>query len=742
MNREKDRIRAVSPNKSDGPGAELPQLVSQIRDNALSILGSYLDQLFAACDDLFFDLSSRATNNNEQNLYFESMRELRIKKNGIHTQFRQGIEQNFSDCRTIPSPSQAAHEHSTAEETLSLVQHDEIEQEVAINSMISKARATNQEALHQLHIRLDYLIPENRIDATNNPLDPQQICKSFARACELLDVNVKAKIILYKQFERLVVSRLANIYSNANDLLVNAGVIPRISRSVNKSRSATKPQQGQSDQSQESLQDGDYQQSQIQFDELAHLLSTIRSLNFYELPGFKVYSANPGPVMNNHELLAAITLLQQQFNVSNNELYIHKLISEVLSQSNPKAPQSIKQTDEDTINLVAMFFDFVLGEGNLPSAVQALVGRLQIPILKVALKDRSFFNNSNHPARSLVNRLAEISIGLEDGDRLKEDATFQLVASIVKDIQENYSVDSGVFASRLQQLEQHAAKSKHRSELIEKRTSQAETGKAKTEEARQATQSLLLEKLIHRQIPVEISDFLVHQWQQVLTLTHLKFGENSHEWINSVQVVQDLLWACQPLLDEKSQERLLKMKEALIAQIKSGLREASISSAEAEETTALITGIIDRFQSNHNPPLLQPLNHEQARSLGHTPGAGTKSWKDMSALERQQSRHKQLTYEFIKRAEELPLNSWLMYEDIGSGQKLKCKLSARIEPSDSYLFVNRLGFKVLKKSRKDFAYDMQKGRVQLVPSEPLFDRAMSRIRSTLAKPSTPPPTAS
>lgn len=732
MTRDNDHIRAIdSARKDRKSGQQLAPLVLQVRDNSLSILLSYLDQLFASCDDLFFDLSSRAANNNEQNLYFESMRELRIKKNGIITQYRHLVEQLFDDCVAgQPHPGKNAG-NGPRDEALSLVQHDEIEQDVAINSMVSKARVNNQEALHQLNVRLDYLVPGSSIEAANNPLDPEQLCKAFARACELLDINIKAKIILFKQFERLVVSRLANLYSNANDLLVNAGIIPKVSRQVRKSKSATAPNQPAED-AEATSQSEAFRPSDIQFDELSQLLSTLRALGAGAVPGYQIYSDNPGPVMSNYELLAAITLLQQQFSANANELYIHRLVQEVLSQSNPEAPNAVKQTDEDTINLVAMFFDFVLGDGNLPTAIQAQISRLQIPILKVALKDQSFFNNSNHPARKLVNRLAEISIGLDDDDALKDDDTYKLVASIVRQIHENYAVDSGVFAAKLEQLEQFASRSNRRSDLIEKRTNQAEAGKARTEQAKKATQSLLLEKLSNVHLPTDIFEFLVDQWQQLLTLVHLKHGEDSTQWIDSVQLVQDLIWACQPQEGAKSQERLEKIKGELVRRVKAGLKAITVTDQQAEDISARIEHSIERCQSGEKGLLRQPMSHDHARALGHTPGAGTKSWKEMSALERQQSRHNKLTYEYIKKAEEVPLNSWFSYEDINTGQVQRCKLSARIEPSDLYVFVNRLGFKVLKKSRKDFAYDMQKGWARLLHAEPLFDRAMARIRSKLS----------
>ena len=73
--------------------------------------------------------------------------------------------------------------------------------------------------------------------------------------------------------------------------------------------------------------------------------------------------------------------------------------------------EQFSQVDADVINLVSMLFDFILEDRQLPSIMKALLSRLQIPILKVALLDRSFFNRGGHPARKLLNELAMAAIG-------------------------------------------------------------------------------------------------------------------------------------------------------------------------------------------------------------------------------------------------------------------------------------------------------------------------------------------
>ena len=109
----------------------------------------------------------------------------------------------------------------------------------------------------------------------------------------------------------------------------------------------------------------------------------------------------------------------------------------------------------------------------------------------------------------------------------------------------------------------------------------------------------------------------------------------------------------------------------------------------------------------------------------------------MTALERQQIKHQAITYEFLKKADELRVGSWVTYTTNDTGRSTRCKLAAKIDATEQLVFVNRFGFKLLEKSKRQFAQDMQLGQVKLLESGLLFDRAMSNIATNLKKISPP-----
>lgn len=732
MSKEKDYLKMVENTST--AWSNLPPLVRQLKDDAQTVLLNLLEDLFSNCDDLFFDLSSRASSNAEQNLYFESMRELRFKKAGVINAYRQNFEQNFLALAQPATFGRNGQPDSANADTLSLVQNDALEQEVAISGMISKARTNCQEALYHLATRLDYLIPRVTIDQGNNPLDPEQICQAFAKACELFDINIKAKIIIFKQFDRIVVSKLIKIYTAANELLINSGVLPKITRGINK-----QPDSSSSDaaaHAAETVLDAAAAQAaaQLQFDfiELSNLLASMRRLGLTRLPNYNAYSANPGPVMNNAELFALLTAQQPRVveTAESNPIDLRQLVQSLLAASNPTRPRALQQPDEDVINLVAMFFDFVLDDRNLPVPIQALISRLQIPILKIALKDKAFFGHAGHPARKLINMIADASIGWDESEQPKKDKLYNKIFDIIQIINEQYADNDNVFAEKLGELQAFVQQEQHRTSLVERRTSQSTEGQAKTQQAKSVVQQLLFAKLEKLQLPPAITSFLVDPWQQLLVLVHLKSGEDSPEWMEAMQVVDDLIWASQKHDDSRSLQRLGKIKTELLQRIAQGLTKISTTAEATQSSIRGIGEVLDQLQCEA-PVAFESISAEQAVALGHTPGSGSKSWQEMTALERQQARYKALTYEFIKKADALAVGTWLSYEDSRRGKILRCKLSTKIEISDTFVFVNRFGFKVMEKSRKDFAYDLQQRRAIPLENNMLFDRAMENIVGNL-----------
>ena len=135
-----------------------------------------------------------------------------------------------------------------------------------------------------------------------------------------------------------------------------------------------------------------------------------------------------------------LTMLQQENpgNVSTGEVYIDSPLlvngaSSILRDlKTNNAFGEMSQHQDNTIDIVAMLFDYILDDKNIPDRMKVIIGRLQIPILKVVLIDKTFFSKKRHPARSLLDTLSRAALGLNDECDQIADAIYDKADSIVQ----------------------------------------------------------------------------------------------------------------------------------------------------------------------------------------------------------------------------------------------------------------------------------------------------------------------
>src|SRR5262249_62321989 len=70
------------------------------------------------------------------------------------------------------------------------------------------------------------------------------------------------------------------------------------------------------------------------------------------------------------------------------------------------------QVEVATLDIMTMLFDQIFDDRKIPNSMRWLIGRLQIPMLKVAILDKTFFSTRTHPARQMLDTLGEIAVGL------------------------------------------------------------------------------------------------------------------------------------------------------------------------------------------------------------------------------------------------------------------------------------------------------------------------------------------
>ena len=716
--------------------------ISKICQEASRDLNEMLQSMFDGIDDSFFELANNARTNNEQNRFFEAMREIRIKRKGIESDFDSVINTLFSPARVLrrSSPNDQKAKHSGID-GLSLVQNEDLEEDVAISSMSTKANANFQGPLLQFHARIGKLYGASELSDISPPLDPKDISQAFSEACNNIEVHIKERLIIYKQFDRYVLSNLGIVLEHANKTLIRLGIMPSLKTPGIKQKYTPRSETASAPilkSSQATFQGSETETPNI-LPHLQSLLANIRtsSTNHHTQQA----SSTQIQLIGTRDLLSMLTDIQRsaspqpQDSNHTSVIDIHTALQTSLQKNTHQETKTpaFNQTDEDLINLVAMLFEFILEDYNLAPQIQVLISRLQIPILKVVIKDNSFFSSNRHPARQLLNSLAKAGIGWSKAKNNNHDTLYDKIHEIVHKILNEFTGDNSLFDQLNKEFKQFINKEDRRSKLVEQRTKEAEEGLIKSRQAQKSVEESLHQLIIntHHPIPDLVLETLNKGWSRVMFLAFLK-DEQEHQWLNTNKVAEDLIWCLQPLKAQKDRQRWITVAPKLLKDLRSGLEDVSYKTSELDTTLVTIrTALTNSFKnssfegSDELPSKVRnPINLQKKASS-----------TEKSAVQKQMDSKDSQLEEYLNEVDNIEIGTWLEFKLL-NGNNYRCKLSSKLPEADCYIFVNRMGLKAIEKSKVELASDLSKKQVIILEQGLMIDRAMNALTSSLRQKAT------
>lgn len=734
-----------------GQVPDLPRQLEPVRRQTLERLNRALATMLDQADDRLFDMAEGASEE-DRDRYFETMRQLRLQRSGLESGFKQELEKLFRVLAT--KGRQGDDEESLVDQevdidSLALVEDDEVEADVALENMARRARSDCEEDLRLFNHRVEYLY-ESRLEVNErtSPLDPRQIAGCFQKNLQKMELNLQDRLVLMKLFERSVLAELATLVANANRELSLAGVLPDLKKAPVKPGREPKSQRPETPESEpdvESMPQGDGQDGAEDSDNppvfgmLRNLLGEMRG------PGGGAPGVPPvgGPTPENiavmHDgvpyvngvpaskddvqevpsddlmsMLSRMQQLEQQLKQTEGkleELNVKQELSGLLEeQYGKKSVHALEEADDDVINLVAMLFDFILEDESLPAEVRALIGRLQIPLLKVAIADKTFFNDDSHPARELLNLLARAGSQWSPEQGLQDDLYRSIEESVYR-ILNDFDTDASLFRELLQSMESSLEEQEQRRDRVEERVREQEEGKARADEAQRRVREFIDKRLAGRDLPEAVVHIARGAWEQVLYLTWLREGEDSELWKKRARVLDALVWSVLPHEDAQSLIKLKSLSPKLLSSLKQGLEAVN---HDAMDTRQLLLDLRHEHQ--------QILTGEHIDRI-HIETADDPDEVSKDALP--------ADHPCVKQAMELQPGQWL---EIGLGEGARrCKLAANIRGGSKLIFINRRGLKVVEHDAQSLGMALDQGVARLIDEGALFDRALEAVIGDLRR---------
>lgn len=256
--------------------------------------------------------------------------------------------------------------------------------------------------------------------------------------------------------------------------------------------------------------------------------------------------------LSQREMMSVLSLLQATPSATlqaaigdDTESLAQRLKNEVLSSATrlgvDPATAKLDPMDEDAIDLVGMLFDVMLDERDLENRSREMIGRLVVPFVKVALLDRKMFVQKTHPARRLLNSLAEACEG-NNGDSAAERVLMGKVEEIVDRLVAEFNENLAIFLTLEEEFRDFLSQHRRRVEIAERRATETQRGQEKLELARSRALSELEQRAPEGAgLPKAVDDFLRQPWLHHLTMAILRDGEEGPGTIEALAVADGVL---------------------------------------------------------------------------------------------------------------------------------------------------------------------------------------------------------
>lgn len=467
------------------------------------------------------------------------------------------------------------------------------------------------------------------------------------------------------------------------------------------------------------------------FEEIRDLLASRRS-TLGKLSGSAPTAMPAGPVHQpvQQEVQHALSLLQPSTATSVNmggrivPRTVAHLKQDLLSQLKRAAPPGetpvLAEEDSDTFDLVGMLFDELVKDVRPTSQASSLLTKLQVPLLRVALSDKRFFNDSQHPARQMLNAVAETGaywLGDDDADG----ALVGKMQGIVDRTLRDFDGDMDLFETLLKDLSAHLQTIARKAEVAERRHVEAARGKERLAQARERAADEVRKITEGSELPVFTRTLLNQAWTDVMALTSLRHGETSDAWKQHLDTAKRLVTLAKPGSPTAGSDAGPLQKE-----VADSLRQVGYHEAESEAIARrLVVPTTEATADDASSRTELLMRMKSASRLG--------------AAERlAKPKLEQLTPEVLQRVAQiktLAFGAWFEFTTNAQGDRVRRRLSWFSPMSGTAMFVNHRGQKVGETSIEHLAIQMVNGQARLVEQEAkesLIDRAWNSVVKTLS----------
>ena len=742
--------------------ANLPRRVRRVLEHLLSLVSDemarHLGQMLNELEQQLFRLADHARNPGIQSGHMETLRSVRLNRADLVPRYLMGLEAALAGIRDSRTPLATHHTgaHQVPFRNLSLVDDESMDEEAVLRDMALRYESRASLPLHLLGQRFGVLAGSPAFDAERLPIGPQALGRILREAGQSLQIGLEARLLLFRTFDRVVMSHYPHLAETMNALLEREGILPslayvpirvrpvlqnpgpaeerqrgakakeaadaeptasRAAKAATSRGPAREPREGPRPHT---AWLGEADVEQAGFDEAAafallqQLLSGRRDLIGKLRPGQKEKQRQE---LSTQDLLGALDGLQASApSPTGSPRSVLDIKQALLAQSRQLHGRAaaLSREDNDAFELMGMLYGQMEREVRRDTPAVGLLGRLQVPLMRVALQDRAFFVRPQHPARQLLNAVAESGATWLSEDEVDPQLVHAL-RNAVEHVVQHHQTDPQAFETANRDLQSSLHQLARKAEVTERRHVEAARGKEKLELAKRRSGEVIEAAVRDQRLPKFVRALLNQAWADVLTLTLLRHGEDSEEWQKQLEATRHIVAA--------TGKGGATAAPGLAEQIEGALVQVGY---HIDEATAIARRLTTGIAEDEDDPASRT---ELAMKLKARGRLGEDAEAPKAKLP-PRNQEEQAAYDHLRT---LPFGTWFEFVSNQQGDRVRRRLSWFSPVTDNALFVNQRGQRVGEQSLDSLARMIVLGQAHVVTADRgrLVDRAWQSALNAL-----------
>lgn len=377
-------------------------------------------------------------------------------------------------------------------------------------------------------------------------------------------------------------------------------------------------------------------------------------------------------------------------------------------------PGTLTQIDENTIELLAKIFDYVFLEQTIPAEMKKLIGQLQIPLLKAALTDKKFFIKEDHPARRLIDALANSSMTW-DQTKGHDDPLYKMIEQIVARVQKEFDQQMSLFTDEISNLEAFLAEEETSSESLLAAPIAEALRQERMDQAGQAARRDVILRIETGEVAGFVEVFLETQWSRILTLAHSVKAHKPEVLTQALAVMDDLIWSVKPKTNAEQRKELITKLPSILSMVNAWLNAIKWDEPErvvffsnlAERHAAIV-----RIQSERSP------RHQIETAVNVAQKASEYRMSKRFSSPREKQRD-----QFTQMVDAIAQGDWMNFVR-NNGTMAKFRLTWISPQRSRFIFTNRQGHDPFAFTAEELAQTLRDQKANIVPNESIVDRAL------------------